>query len=93
MDEFSGHNHSDQHIMSESHELFEDVDFRVHYHILQKYDIVVTLSWHIILEGRDFDDINLALWVFLDWDQMFITDKPLAIEYIFNRLTLDEKGV
>lgn len=59
-------------------------------HILEKYDIVVTISRHIILEGRNFDYVDLALWVFLDWNEMFLADKSLPIENVFNRLAFDE---
>lgn len=46
---------------------------------------------HIVLKGGYFDNIDLAVWIFLDGYDMFIANEALPIERIFNRLPLNKK--
>lgn len=90
MNNFSRHNHGDQNLVIQSHELMDDIDLRMHDDILKKDHVIRILVGHCRVELADLDYVDLALIALQAGDSVFVPEQSFPIKCEVNILVFGQ---
>lgn len=93
MNQFSWNNHGNQNLMSEPHQLLQNIDIRMHNNILEKNNIIVGIFFNILSELRNLNNCIFAMRIGSLGDKMIFPKIPFFVEAIFNILLLNKQSL